>query len=179
FSIHAASLSSPYPFHYTTLFRSLLEHAGGRVGAVEDRDVAGLDALLVGQPVDLLGHEPGLVVLVVGHVAHDLGAVALVGPEVLRLARLVAPAYRGGGGQDVLRRAVVLLQQDRAGVGVVALELQDVADRRTPERVDRLVGVAHHAQLRLVGAGADLLAVGGAQLGVADQLADQHVLGVV
>ncbi len=48
-------------------------------------------------------------------------------------------------------------------VGEVALELEDVADRRAAERVDRLVGVAHHAQLA----------------GLADQLLDQRVLRVV
>ena len=88
--------------------------------------------------------------------------------------------------QDVLGRAVVLLEHDRPRVRVVAFELDDVADRGAAERVDRLVGVADDDQLRRrdVGCGrADELAVGGAHLtGVvraADQLADQHVLGVV
>ena len=42
----------------------------------------------------------------------------------------VARDHRVGRREDGLRRAVVLLEQDLAGVGEVALELHDVADRR-------------------------------------------------
>ena len=91
-----------------------------------------------------LGDEPGLVVLVVGDVADDLLALAGVGPQVLVPPVRVAGDHRVRRGQDGLGGAVVLLQQDRSGVRVVALELGDVADRRAAERVDRLVGVAHH-----------------------------------
>ncbi len=52
----------------------LLQRPGLRVGPVEDRDVAGAHAVGVGQPVDLLGDEPRLLVLVVRDVADDLGA---------------------------------------------------------------------------------------------------------
>ena len=60
------------------------------------------------------------------------------------------PAVTGDDGvrrrQDGLGGAVVLLQQDRGGVGVVALEVLDVADGGPAERIDRLIGVADHAQ---------------------------------
>ena len=62
----------------------LLEDTGLGVGAVEDGDVAGLGVARVGEPVDLLGDELRLVVLVVGDVADDQRAVAGVGPQVLR-----------------------------------------------------------------------------------------------
>ena len=49
-----------------------------------------------------------------------------------------------GGVEDVLGGAVVLLEQDRAGAGVVLLELLDVADRGAAEGVDGLeIGRAH------------------------------------
>lgn len=95
--------------------------------------------------------------------------LAGVGPEVLGAAALVALDDGVGGGEDRLRGAVVLLQQDRRGARVVLLELEDVADGRAPEGVDRLVRVAHHAQL-------------GGRVGLpgrADQLPHQRVLGVV
>ncbi|GHJ05903.1 hypothetical protein TPA0907_02700 [Micromonospora humidisoli] len=82
--------------------------------------------------------------------------------EVFRSITALARVEDGLGG------AVVLLQQDGAGVGEVPLELQDVADSRAPERVDRLVGVADHAQLGR-----------GEPLGAGDQLLDQGVLRVV
>ncbi len=125
----------------------LLEHAGLGVGAVEDRDVGRPHPGLVGERVDLLRHEAGLVVLVVGDVAHDPLAGAGVGPELLGLAALVVADHRVGGVEDRLGRAVVLLEQDRAGVGEVLLEVEDVADVGAPEGVDRLVGVADHHQL--------------------------------
>ena len=124
-----------------------LEHPGLRVGAVEDRDVGRRDGVLVVELVDLLGDPRGLVVLVLGDVALDLLARSGLGPQVLRLAVRIAGDDRVGRGQDRLGRAVVLLQQDRGRVRVVALELEDVADRRAAERVDRLVGVADDGQL--------------------------------
>ena len=125
----------------------LLEDPRLRVGPVEHRDVGRSQALLVGEPVDLGRDEGRLVVLVVGDVADDLLALARVGPQVLGLASLVARDDRVGRGQDRLGGAVVLLQQDRARVGVVLLEREDVADRRAAEGVDRLVGVTDDAQL--------------------------------
>ena len=160
----------------------LLQRAGLRVGAVEDRDVAPVERLLVlvlvggpggarsrGQPVDLADDEAGLVVVGVGGVHRDERPRSGGGPQVLRAAPLVAGDDSVGGGEDVLRRAVVLLQQDGGGAGEVALELLDVADRGTTEGVDRLVGVADDGEL----AGRHLVRPG------ADQRAHQHVLGVV
>ncbi|GAB3863819.1 hypothetical protein GCM10027610_111160 [Dactylosporangium cerinum] len=99
----------------------------------------------------------------VGDIADDLLAGALVAPQALGLALGVAADDGVGGGQDRLGGAVVLLQQDGAGVGIVALELEDVADRGAAERIDRLVGVTDDAQLA----------------GAADELLHQHVLRVV
>ncbi len=147
----------------------LLEHTGLGVGPVEDRDVAGLGVAGVGEPVDLVGDELGLVVLGVRDVAGDDGSAAGLGPQVLGAAVLVALDDGVGGGEDRLRGAVVLFQQDRRRVLVVLLELEDVADRRAAEGVDRLVGVTHHAQL-----GRGQVRVAGA-----DQLAHQRVLRVV
>ncbi len=124
-----------------------LEDTGLGVGPVEDRDLAGDRQALVVQPVDLLGDERRLVVLVVGDVADDRRAVAGVGPEVLGLAARVPRHHRVRRGQDVLRGAVVLLEQDHRRVRVVLLELDDVPDRRAAERVDGLVRVADNAQL--------------------------------
>ena len=124
----------------------LLEDPRLGVGAVEDRDVGGPGAA-VGELVDLVGDEPRLVVLVVGDVADDPLAVAGVGPQLLLLAALVVADHRVGGGEDGLGGAVVLLQQDRGGVGEVLLEVEDVADVGAAEGVDRLVGVADHHQL--------------------------------
>ncbi|GAB3997915.1 hypothetical protein GCM10029992_22250 [Glycomyces albus] len=144
-----------------------LEGAGLGVGAVEDGDVAEGGLPGVDQLVDAGGDPGGLVVLVVAGVAEDPGPVAEVGEQLL------LPAAGGvvlddvvGRVEDVLGGAVVLLQQDGLGLGVVALELDDIADGGAAEGVDGLVGVADHAELGGLVAGAD-------------QLADERVLGVV
>ena len=122
------------------------------------------------------GDERRLVVLVVGDVADDLLAVAGVGPQPLVLAALVLGDDGVGGGEDRLRRAVVLLEQHDLGVREVLLELEDVADVGAAEGVDRLVGVADDAQLGgRDGRRRPALAAGGG----ADELAHQRVLRVV
>ena len=135
--------------------------------------------MVVAEPVDLAGDERRLVVLVVGDVADDPLAVAGVGPQPLVLAAGVLGDDGVGGRQDRLRGAVVLLEQHDGGVGVVVLEVLDVADVGAAEGVDRLVGVTDDAQLgrrrpRRARSGRSPAAAGGA-----DELADQDVLRVV
>ena len=57
---------------------------------------------------------------------------------------------RVGGVEDRLGRAVVLLEADDLGVGVVALELEDVADVGAAPGVDRLVVVADHGEVAVL-----------------------------
>ncbi len=166
--------AADHPVRHADPDEHLLEGTRLGVGAVEHRHVARLGVLGVGQPVDLVGDVLGLVVLGVGHPADDPLAVAGVRPEPLLGTPRVAGDHRVGGVQDGLGGAVVLLQHDGGGAGEVGLEGQDVADRGAAERVDRLVGVAHHHQLGRLDGGH---ALGHRQLGA--QLADQRVLGVV
>ena len=126
----------------------LLEHPRLGVRAVEHRDVGGPRAALARQLADAVGDESRLVALVVGHEADDLLAVAGLRPQPLVLAAPVAGDHRVRSRQDRLGRAVVLLEHHGAGVGEVGLEVHDVADVRAAERVDRLVGVADHHELR-------------------------------
>ena len=122
------------------------ERAGLGVRAVEDRDVAPVGAGL-GQAINLADDEAGLVVLGVRGIQGDERAVARGRPQVFCAAPRVAGDDGVRGRQDVLRRAVVLLEQDGARAREVALELFDVADRGPAEGVDRLVRVTHDRQL--------------------------------
>jgi hypothetical protein len=148
---HLLALVEPNAAHHAVgqpdAQEHVLEDTRLRVGAVEDGHVRVPDLPGVDQPVDLVGDERGLVVLVVGDVADHLVPVALVRPQPLVAAVRVAGDDGVGGREDALGGAVVLLQQDRARVREVLLELDDVADARAAEGVDRLVGVADHAQL--------------------------------
>ena len=80
-----------------------------------------------------------LVGLVVGVVADDGLAAALVGPQLLGLAAQVVGDDRVGGVEDGLGRPVVLLEHDHRGVGERLLELEDVADVGASEPIDRVV----------------------------------------
>ena len=157
----------------------VLEGSGLRVGAVEDCDVTGLHAVLIGKAVNFAGDVACLGVLGFGNVTDDLRARTGGGPQLLGATVGVAFDDRVRRGEDVLCGTVVLLQQDRVGVRVVLLEVRNIADVRAAEGVDGLVGVTHDGQLgrghgvRVGAAVSRCLRVG------ADQLAHQLVLGVV
>ena len=125
----------------------LFESTRGVVGAIEHRDVVvGEVADAVCECVDLLRDEAGLVVFVVGDVADDELPFAGICPQPLLPPPGVARDDGVGRVEDRLRGAVVLFEQNGCGAGIVALKVLDVADRRTAERVDRLVGIADDAQ---------------------------------
>ena len=119
----------------------VLEHAALRVGAVEDGDLAAREALLDEQR-DLGGDVARLGVLVLDLDDAHRVAVAELRPEVLLLALAVVADDAVRRVEDVLGRAVVLLERDRVRAGEVVLELEDVADVGAAEAVDRLVRVA-------------------------------------
>ena len=129
----------------------VLQHPAHRVGPIEDRDLGALHPLLLGEAADLAGHPARLLVLVgqLGEL-HRL-AVGAFGPEPLGPALAIALDHRVGGGEDRLGGAVVLLQLDHRGVGEVVLEIEDVADVGVAEAVDRLIVVADHHQVAVLG----------------------------
>ncbi len=165
----------------------LLQRTRLRVGAIEHGDIAVFDALLV-QLGDLVGDELRLVVLAVAGETDDLLTVPHRGEQLLVDAVEVVADDGVRGAEDVLRRAVVLLEQHHLRPDVVALELDDVADVRPAEGIDRLVRVADDGERgrverarrilenRSVESGRALQQVG---LRGARQLADQRVLRVV
>jgi len=133
----------------------LLEHARLGVGAVQHRDLVGPvrpfgAGLALEQLLHLAGHELRLGALVVD--LHDLDARALPSrrPQVLALALAVVGDHGVGDVEDRLRAAVVLLQANDLGIGVVALELEDVADVGATPRVDALVVVADHGEIAVL-----------------------------
>ena len=147
----------------------LLQGPGLGVGPVEDGHVRGSHSRVIDQGIDLVCHEAGFIVLVVGDVGDDGRTRSGVGPQALGPAAAVARDDAIGGVEDGLRRPVVLLQQHGLGIGIVALELLDVANRRATEGIDGLIGVADHAQLGRWHAVA----------AVTDEFADQDVLRVI
>ena len=102
---------------------------------------------LAHQFADLLDDETRLVEIGIAFEDADRLALAGIGPQVLAEALAVVLDQRVGGGQDVAVRAVVLLEADDVGTGVVALEVAHVADLGAAEGVDALVVVADREDL--------------------------------
>ncbi len=117
----------------------VLQHPRLRVGPVEDGDLLAADAL-VDHPLDLGGDVARLGVLVAQ--LPDLDRVALtdLGPQRLRHPPPVVRHDPVGGGEDGLRRAVVLLELDDVGVDEVVLKIEDVLHVRASKGVDAVVG---------------------------------------
>ena len=124
----------------------VFQGVGLGVGAVEHGVVPELPAP-VDPHQDVPGHEVGLVPLVEDGADVDGLAAAALGPEGLALAAGVVGDDGVGGVQDVLGGAVVLLQPDEPGLGILLLKAQDVLNVGPPEAVDALVVVAHHAEV--------------------------------
>ena len=124
----------------------VFQGVGLGVHPVEDRRVPEVPAP-VHPHQDVPGHVVGLVALVEGGLDRHHIAPAVVGPEGLTLAALVVLDDGVGRIQNVLGRAVVLLQANGPGGGVLLLEVQDVFDVGPPEAVDGLVVIAHHTEV--------------------------------
>ena len=123
-----------------------LEHAGLRVGAVEDRDLAGRASARLGVR-DFARDPAGLGAIVREGAEANLFAGFVVGPEFLAMPPGILCDHGTGGFEDISLGAVVLLQADGVGIRVVAFEFQDGAHVGAAEAVDRLVVVAHHAEV--------------------------------
>ncbi len=91
-----------------------------------------------------------------------LGSQPLDDPGTdLEAVRVVEPDEPVGRVEDRSERAVVAAQHDGPAAGVAVAEREDVVDRRSPERVDRLVVVAHHGHVSMaVGERSDELGLG-------------------
>ncbi len=124
-----------------------LERQALCVGAVEDGAVAPRQALRRVEAQDLAGDPGRLVALVLGPVTRDRVTRVADGEELLGLAAEVVGDDGVGRIEDRLGRAEVLLEHDGGHVGEGPLELQDVADVGAAPAVDRLVGVAHDADV--------------------------------
>ena len=144
-----AALIEPHTAHHgvgkTDADEDLLERTGLRVGAIEDGDIRRSHTGIIDQRVDLISHEAGLVMLVVSDVGDDRGTRARIGPQPLGSPSAVDRDHAIGCIQDRLSGSVVLLKEHGLGIGIVALELLDVADGRPSKGVDGLVRITHHA----------------------------------
>ena len=129
----------------------VFQHTRLRVHPVEDRDLA-RRVTVPDERRDLGGDETCLRVLVLDLDRPHRVALAEVGEESLRLALGVLLDELVGGAKNRVRRAVVLLEGDDLRAREVLLELEDVANVRRSEAVDRLVLIADRAHVSVLAA---------------------------
>ena len=129
-----------------------LKRTALRVGAIQDGEVAPVGMLLPAQPLDVLTHDDGLLLVAVGRLQLQLLTVLILREHILRDLPLIPPDQRIGRLHDQLRRAVVLLQLEELRLPIQVLEVQDIVDIRPSERIDALRVITHHTHhLALLG----------------------------
>ena len=94
-----------------------------------------------------IGNEQSFVLAVQRLVKPDLVSLTRIGPQPLALAFGIVRHHRAGGFEDVLRRAVILLESNHSRVRIIALEIENVPNVRATPAIDRLILVTHHANV--------------------------------
>ena len=125
----------------------LFQGAGEVVGAHQHRAVGVAQPAAQRQAADL-PHDPfRLLGVALGVLRHHPRSGPAAAPQPLRAARAVVADDGVGERQDRSRRAVVLLQLDLQPFREVAAEVVEVRRLRAAPGVDRLIVVAHHADV--------------------------------
>ncbi len=125
--------------------QAVFHRARLRVGAVEDGGRGGVVGL--NRLAHDLDDEVGLVEFVGAAIGHNRRPAGLIRPQHLVFAAAVVADDGRRRIENDLRRAVVAFELDGHRVWEVALEVEDVLHIGAAPLVDRLVGVADHAQV--------------------------------
>ena len=107
--------------------------------------------LLLGDPRRDLGDDPLCFLDLILQLLDPRRLAATGGPQHLDVPELVEGDQPVGPIEDFAGGAVVDLQAHDLGLGPVVLEAEDVGHLGAPPAVDRLVVVAHHAQVAMPG----------------------------
>ena len=131
---------------YGVSLEGILQGVGLGVHPVQNGVIPPVGALVV------TGHNvPHNEVCLIALVVTGLNGYRIPGavlcPQGLALAALVVANHRVGSVQNVLGGAVILLQADGPCVFIALLEAENVGYVRTPEAVNALVVIAHHANV--------------------------------
>ena len=138
------------PVGHAVADKSLFQHTRLRVGAVHHREIAQAVLAFRHLLLDFPHHKLGLFLLGVGFHHHRPFPLVVLRPQRLGFPLLIHRNDVGSRFQDVFRRAVILLQQHHLGIGIIMLEAEDVAQVGGAPGINRLVGVAHHADIAVL-----------------------------
>ena len=119
-----------------------------RIGSVHHSNIVVVKGLVaLSHSADLACHRLGLIT--VGHVCREGYAFANLQFGIHLFANLpfVVANERVSRLHDSLGAAVVLLQLAQQCIGVILLEVQNIADIRSAERIDGLSIITYHANM--------------------------------
>ena len=124
-----------------------LEQPRLRVGAIQQGNFVVLKIVANDEPFNFLRDNRRLLHIRFAGEEFNFFARTVFRAEVFRLAVEAVLDNEVGGVQNGLCRTIILLQNDNLCLRIIALESQNVAHIRAAPAVNRLVGVANHADI--------------------------------
>ena len=131
----------------TKTYERLFKNTTLRISTVKNGHFAPLARIGFVCLVNLLRNPARFIVLIIGVITHDGVACSGVAPEVLWLALNIVGYNRIGCIQNILCAAIVLRQHHSGDIRKCFLKLHDVAKICAAKSVNRLVGIAHNANI--------------------------------
>ena len=126
--------------------KAVFEFAHLEGGAHEDGDLAQAVVLAL-ELLDVLADGAGFFLAIPHALDGNLLALVHLRPQGLAEAALIGGDEAGGRLQDMRRRPVVLFEADDLGAGEIRFEFQDVVHLGAAPAIDRLVVIAHAANV--------------------------------
>ena len=136
------SLGAHQTVGHSAIEEGIFKQTGLCIGSIKDREIPALRVAIVDQLLDGVRHKAGFVPVILGLIQADELTGTTVGEELLGCAVLIAVDHAARSVQDVLNGAVVLFQQDLLALGIILLELQNIAVIRAAPAVNGLVFIA-------------------------------------
>ena len=120
-----------------------LQQTGLGIGTVKNGIVLIIPSILQDIPHDAIGLLVSLLILM----EDNRNTFTVSCPQCFVLTTLIVTDNRVSCVKDMTCRTIVLLQLDHLCSRESTLKIQDIADVRTPELINRLIIVAHHAEV--------------------------------
>ena len=138
--------ASIHPIADAGFHKRFLHHTRLRVRPVKHRKAGHILPRSVQRP-NLLADPCRLLAFIFCAVKTDQFAGPLLCPQGFVFPVFIMGNHLIGRIQDIGGGSVILFQLDHRGVWKILFKVQDVADIRTAPAVDRLIVIAHHAQV--------------------------------
>ncbi len=125
----------------------VLQHPGLGIGAVKYGAIPVRHSLAAVHAGDILTDDLRLVHLILSAKVPNGNTALILRPQHLFIAPCIFGNHRSSRLKNRARRAIILLQFDHRGIGIIPLKIQNIADIGASEAVHTLIIIPHHAQV--------------------------------